>query len=63
MPSQSGYYHWVRHPHMVKKLTPEDAIRRRLNAVPTNLAKEYLVTAITSTYISSPGRGFTSAPN
>ena len=62
MPSQkliSGYYHWVRHPNMVKKLTPEDDMRRRINAAPTNLAKNYLVTAITSTYI----RGFTAAPN
>ena len=60
MPSQkliTGYYHWVRHPRLIKKLTPEDDIRRRLAAAPTNLAKYYLVTVITMTYISSPGWG------
>ena len=51
MPSQKlicGFYHWVRHPRLVQKLTPEDDIRRRLAAAPMNLAKYYLVTAITS---------------
>ena len=60
MPSQkliAGYFHWVRHPRMVQKISPEDDLRRRLNAAPTNLAKYYLVTAITNTYISSPGWG------
>lgn len=60
MPSQkliAGYFHWVRHPRMVQKISPEDDLRRRLFAAPTNLAKYYLVTAITNTYISSPGWG------
>ena len=60
MPSQkliAGYFHWVRHPRMVQKISPEDDLRRRLSAAPTNLAKYYLVTAITNTYISSPGWG------
>ena len=57
----SGYYHWVRHPNLVKKLTPEDYVRGRLGAAPTNLVKYYLVTSITSTYISSPGWGLDSS--
>ena len=60
MPSQkliSGYFHWVRHPRLVQKLSPEDDLRRRLLSAPTNLAKYYLVTAIALTYISSPGWG------
>jgi len=60
MPSQkliSGFYHWVLHPRLVQKLSPEDDLRRRLLSAPTNLAKYYLVTAIALTYISSPGWG------
>jgi len=60
MPSQkliAGYFHWVQHPRLVQKISPEDDLRRRLGAAPTNLAKYYLVTAITNTYISSPGWG------
>ena len=60
MPSQkliSGYFHWVRHPRLVQKISPEDDLRRRLSSAPTNLAKYYLVTAIANTYISSPGWG------
>ena len=60
MPSQkliSGYYHWVRHPRLVQKISPEDDLRRRLSSAPSNLAKPYLVTAIATTYISSPGWG------
>lgn len=41
----SGYYHWVRHPRLIQKITPEDDIRHRLGAAPTTLAKYYLVTA------------------
>ena len=64
MPSQklmSGFYYWVRHPNLVKKLTPENDVRRRLGAAPTNLAKYYLVTDMTSTCISSPGWGLYSS--
>ena len=60
MPSQkliAGYYHWVRHPRLVQKISPEDDLRRRLHSTPTNLAKYYLVVAIAMTYISSPGWG------
>lgn len=60
MPSQkliSGYFHWVRHPRLVQKISPRDDLRRRLNSAPTNLAKYYLVTAIANTNISSPGWG------
>ena len=60
MPSQkliSGFFHWVRHPRLVQKISPEDDLRRRLLSAPANLAKYYLVTAIAMTYISSPGWG------
>ena len=43
--------------NLVRKITPEDDVRIRLGAASTNLDQYYLVTAITSTYISSPGWG------
>lgn len=49
----SGYYHWVRHPRLIQKITPEDDIRHRLGAAPTNLAKYYLVTAGWGLYSST----------
>ena len=60
MPSHkliSGFYHWVYHPNLQKKINPECDIKRRLHSAPTNLGRYYLVAAIAQSHISSPGWG------